>query len=209
MKLMTILLLSLSSLALAYENATVSRGNWTTGNMSLHEMVISVGRAGYMDCGEGVPLCGVMVLESGFGPRAYHHNEPCVHGLWPETGSYGSSDCVKPTSSDADPEDVAPCYDDLGFEIHEWEKHGECAGVRDSDDFFAQLCSLSETPLEAMQDVKDQGGSVDDMARALKEQGFPVYYVDTRDSQVYISACAASDGRWKIADVDNFAASCT
>jgi hypothetical protein len=32
-------------------------------------------RAGTMDCGEGVGLCGTLVLESGYGTGNYNHPE--------------------------------------------------------------------------------------------------------------------------------------
>ena len=83
----------------------------------------------FMDCGD-VPLCGVLTLETGLGPGAYHHDFVSVHGLWPETGSYGSSQCVAPSSSSSDPGKIYKCYDHPGgsgmapiaFEKHEWEK---------------------------------------------------------------------------------------
>ena len=56
----------------------------------------------FMDCG-GAPLCGVLTLETGLGPGAYRHDFVSVHGLWPETGRYGSSRCITPSSSSADP----------------------------------------------------------------------------------------------------------
>lgn len=39
---------------------------------------------GGMNCGNGVNLCGLLTLESGFGTGNYGHDEPVVHGLWPE-----------------------------------------------------------------------------------------------------------------------------
>ena len=38
----------------------------------------------YMDCGDSVPLCGTLTLETGLGPGAYRHGNVSVHGLWPE-----------------------------------------------------------------------------------------------------------------------------
>ena len=37
----------------------------------------------YMDCGDSVPLCGTLTLETGLGPGAYGHGNVSVHGLWP------------------------------------------------------------------------------------------------------------------------------
>ena len=93
-----------------------------------------------MTCGAGVTLCGLLTLESGYGTGNYNHTSPVVHGLWPETGSYGTSLCVPPSDSAADPEVVYSCYDqpgetaeqDLSFEQHEWEAHGVCAGTSPS-----------------------------------------------------------------------------
>jgi hypothetical protein len=63
-----------------------------------------------MQCGPGVPLCGVLTLETGEGPGLYAHPTPSVHGLWPETGAYGSSACVRPRVSAVDPAVLFPCY---------------------------------------------------------------------------------------------------
>ena len=52
-------------------------------------------------------------------------------------------------SSDA-PSALSSCYDDLPFEKHEWGKHGVCAGVKDANDFFTQVCALSAAPLKVM-----------------------------------------------------------
>jgi ribonuclease I len=70
--------------------------------------------------------------------RRYHHAAPTIHGLWPEVGSYGTSQCVKPADF-TDPTEVHGCYAADGgpdsaiisFETHEWDKHGECAGEFD------------------------------------------------------------------------------
>ena len=90
---------------------------------------------------------GVVVLESGYGSGTYSHDEPCVHGLWPQTPTYGSSECVA-ASSNSTPTELYSCYDDLSFEQHEWEQHGLCAGVNDAGDFFTQLCSITAAPLK-------------------------------------------------------------
>ena len=67
-------------------------------------------RDGKMDCGEGVPLCGVLTLETGYGGGYYHHAHPSVHGLWPQVGEYGSSACIPPRVSAASPTRLYPCY---------------------------------------------------------------------------------------------------
>ena len=51
----------------------------------------------YMDCGTA-PLCGVLVLETGFGSGNYKHQEPGVHGLWPETESMARPSASGPRS---------------------------------------------------------------------------------------------------------------
>merc|ERR1712159_251697 len=99
--------------------------NFTSRNVSLHSL-LSSGHPGRMDCGSA-PLCGVLVLESGHGTGKYAHSNPVVHGVWPETGSYGSSKCIKLQDSSS-PTKLAAFYDDLSFETHEWQEHGVCAG---------------------------------------------------------------------------------
>ena len=82
----------------------------------------------YMDCGS-VKLCGLLALETGLGSGYYKHPSPGVHGLWPETGSFGSSACVAP-SDPTDPTTLFSCYKDssqpdshqIEFETHEWDK---------------------------------------------------------------------------------------
>lgn len=170
----------------------------------------------YMDCGDAY-LCGVLTLETGLGPGAYRHNFVSVHGLWPEVGSYGSSACIKPSSSPADPSKVYSCYDHPGgsgmapldFETHEWEKHGTCAGVKDAADFFSQLCSISKDPLEVM-DAAKKAGHVDlsGYESRLTSAGYEVFSTDTANMQLMLSACAGDDGKWKLAAVANFSDKC-
>jgi len=169
--------------------------------------------AAYMDCG-AAPLCGVLVLETGLGPGAYQHVEPGVHGLWPETDEYGSSRCVAPVSS-AEPSKLSSCYnrsdeaDPLGFERHEWDKHGKCAGVRDSDDYFTQLCALAVQPLSVMTQTRQAGHSnLSGYGKALTAAGYAVFSLDETYSQVFLSACAGDDGRWILADVASFSNEC-
>lgn len=118
----------------------------------------------YMDCGDA-PLCGVLTLETGLGPGNYHHNKTGVHGLWPEVGQYGTSQCIGPTRSTEDPTKVYTCYNEpdtptahtISFEQHEWEKHGQCAGVADVEDFFGQVCSLADKPVSLMEAARKSG----------------------------------------------------
>ena len=160
-----------------------------------------------MDCGSA-PLCGVLVLESGYGQGKYSHSAPCVHGLWPETGSFGSSECLAPRDS-ASPDSLASCYDDLGFMTHEWTKHGVCAGVRDSTQFFNQICKLSAAPLATLSPLHDNQASLETMASGLKAAGFPVYYVDSSsNSQIYLAACGNAEGQWSLSDPEAFSSAC-
>jgi len=168
-----------------------------------------------MDCGETVNLCGVLALESGLGPGAYEHSQPSVHGLWPEDGSYGSSDCVGP-SDGADPTRVYTCYaasadDDgetLSFEVHEWEKHGRCAGAADADDYFAAVCALATAPVGIMTRTRADGGDLDAMKLAVEAAGFQIFDVDDDDSQLLLSACASPDLTWHLAPVASFPQTC-
>jgi hypothetical protein len=170
----------------------------------------------YMDCG-AVAVCGVIVLETGLGDGNYRHDSPVVHGIWPEVGDYGSSQCVAPSKSGADPTEVHSCYDQrsetrdeaLEFETHEWEKHGHCAGVKDESDFFTQVCGLSSAPLAVMAGTRS-GGATDLGAYVtdLMGKGFPVFDKDEDNSQVQLSACLGTDGQWVLAKVADFGTAC-
>merc|ERR1719198_2638608 len=88
---------------------------------------------------------------------------------------------------------VASEYAIIGFEEHEWDKHGKCAGVKNADDFFAQVCALSHKPLKIMDGKK----SLEAAHRAVVAANFEVVHVDTRNSQLSLSACLHSEsGRW-------------
>merc|ERR1711957_509328 len=133
-----------------------------------------------MNCG-GAPLCGILVIESGYGSGTYHQNVPGTHGLWPEVGSYGTSQCIKPSGSEANPTETYECYKNDGsgsqvtFETHEWTKHGRCAGVEDEKDFFTQVCGLSDKPISIMTQVKQGGGKLSEMSTALEKAGYEVF----------------------------------
>ena len=172
--------------------------------------------ANFMDCGNAT-LCGVLTLETGLGPGPYHHDFVSVHGLWPETGHYGSSQCIAPSNSTADPAKVYKCYNHPGgagmgpleFEQHEWEKHGRCAGVRDAVDFFSQLCSLSAPPLALMDAARKAGHTdLDGYRSKLEDAGYSVFSTDEKNYQLLLSACASDDGRWKLAAVEDFGSAC-
>lgn len=165
-----------------------------------------------MDCG-GAPLCGVLTLETGYGHGYYAHASPSVHGLWPAVGNYGNSKCVRPTVSAAAPTKVYPCYaadaNQLWFEQHEWKNHGVCAGARDADDFFGQVCALSSGPLQVLESLKSSGlKEIGEFGTRLAAAGYPVHSTDAYTSQVQLSACAGSDGQWVMSPVDDFGARC-
>jgi len=169
----------------------------------------------HMDCGTGVPLCGTLTLQSGFGSGVYHSKRAGVHGLWPETGYYGNSECIRPQNW-TKPSKVYSCYgtgeggDDhiLWFEGHEWTKHGSCAGVKDADDFFDQVCALARSPLQHFEKAKEDGADFHSMIQALKDSGYPVWSVDDENDQVLLSACAGNDGRWVLSSVSDMPSKC-
>lgn len=167
-----------------------------------------------MICGEGVPLCGVLTLQTGKGSGAYRHSKPEVHGLWPESGRYGTSQCSAPQNSKP-PTKVFDCYDQEGnsrsnnlrFERHEWDKHGVCAGTADAADFFSQVCALAAGPLKVMEGARSAHLDLVDTAEALQRAGYCVWETSTH-SQIELSACAGADGRWKLADSKHFESIC-
>jgi len=166
----------------------------------------------YMDCGANVPLCGVLTLQSGYGPGVYRGDKPRVHGLWPQVGRYGDSKCITPNSRAFDHE-IYSCYRDssvpknqvLWFEDHEWMKHGTCAGTSDDDDFFAQVCSLAARPLRIMERACH---SFKGMVAAVRALGLPVCSLDYRNAQIELCVCSAADGRWKLAPEADFPLVC-
>jgi len=167
-----------------------------------------------MDC-RTAPLCGVLTLETGLGGGKYQHDQPVVHGLWPQVDSYGSSSCTAPLSV-AKPAALAACYAPtapsaeaaLGFERYEWGKHGVCAGTVDAADYLDQLCSLAAAPLTEMSRARRAGLGLDESAASLRQAGFALWAVDARHSQLELSACAGTDGRWKLAGVGEFDSAC-
>jgi len=142
----------------------------------------------------------------------YHHRQPMVHGLWPEVGTFGSSKCIAPQNPES-PSSVFPCYadpdepDQLRFQSHEWMKHGKCAGVKDAADYFGQVCSLAAAPLKVLGGAVAAGQDLPDMADSMQRSGFCVFGL-TSNAQITLSACAGTDGRWKLADVNDFPRVC-
>lgn len=205
------------SVAAALHGCTVSSGDGIHSKSAGQKGTCSTQLAGHgerLDCGADVKLCGVLVLETGRGSGHYRHKHPVVHGLWPQTGQYGNSKCVAPRRS-TPPSKVFACYDqegeshssNLGFQRHEWEKHGTCAGAADADDFLSQVCALSREPLRVMDGARAANLDMADTAEALRRAGFCVYRLGTQ-KQLELSACAGADGRWKLAAVSQFSAVC-
>lgn len=173
-------------------------------------------RTNSLDCGS-TNLCGVLTLETGLGSGYYQHPAPGVHGLWPETGSYGTSACVAPSVSTANPTTLFSCYEDpsadpahqLEFEQHEWAKHGACAGVKDATDFFTQVCALSSGPLAVMTTSRNAGKTASaDFAADLAAAGYPVFANDDQYGQVELTTCADASGTWHIAAASDFVSTC-
>ena len=138
-----------------------------------------------------------------------------MHGLWPEVAPYGTSECAKPSLSTADPRRVVQCYDATGegtshiiqFETHEWEKHGECAGVRDARAYLTTVCGLAEQPLQAMTAARKAGGGLDAARRAVMGLGLEIFAVDEQHSQLLLSACSDGD-TWTLSPVEKFPEAC-
>jgi hypothetical protein len=118
---------------------------------------------------------------------------------------------MKPKNT-TDPTKVYDCYagdtNAIWFETHEWEKHGECAGTVDVDDFFGQVCALSKAPLAVLETAKEANKNFADMTQALKDSGYPVWGVDSTNDQLELSVCAGNDGKWIIAKVADFPSKC-
>jgi hypothetical protein len=209
----------LSSILLLLTALVAVLASSSSSDQSSHEITShnnNFKRTSTMTCGASVKLCGLLTLESGYGPGTYNHPVPHVHGLWPENGSYGTSQCIAPSQSSADPTKVYSCYNqtdetdasNLSFEVHEWETHGICAGVKNSNDFFTQICTLSASPIKIMTAIKNQGGDLNEMAKALTKAGYEVYAIDTTNSQLELSACSPSSGQWTLSPIANFSQYC-
>ena len=161
--------------------------------------VVMVGAG--MSCGVGVEVCGVLALMTGLGSgvqnvtggAVYGHPRPVVHGLWPQTPPFGDSACVAPSAGYANATRIYPCYQCSGtypgvvdtncsgiphhsptdFQDHEWSKHGVCAGVRNAQDFLAQVCALAAPPLRTLGAARSAGTTSLDRFKALLEAAAP------------------------------------
>lgn len=146
-----------------------------------------------------------------------------MHGLWPETPPYGTSACVAPLDT-TPPVDVVPCYanlscpncaDDgsaLGFETHEFGKHGNCAGVANATNYLDQVCSLTAQPLAVMARARAAGGDLDALASAVAAAGYEVFSTNAATGELNLSACSNRDykavGPWVLAPVAGFDVAC-
>ena len=167
-----------------------------------------------MDCSAAsTGVCGILTIETGFGNNVYSHpGIPRVHGLWPQVKPYGNSQCIPPTNK-TDPNFIYTCYDNgntgssmtpLQFETHEWENHGICAGVADSDDFFTQLCALAEGPLLVLENMDN---SVQEAQKAIISAGYEIFNTD-QNGQLQLSACLDGNGFWHLSAVADFVEVC-
>ena len=171
----------------------------------------------YMECGDGVALCGVLALQTGLGKGVYRSSTPLLHGLWPQTQGYGSSMCMRPRSR-APPDHVYDCYqqpgrptkDLLRFQAHEFDKHGSCAGVSDAHEYFTRACNLAAAPLAVIGRARTAGDSLglQGVEAALLIGGYPVWQVNHGTAEVLLSACAGTDGAWRLARPDHFRSLC-
>lgn len=175
------------------------------------------GHGKFMDCGEGVRMCGALVLQTGDAEGTYHHDEPVVHGLWPQLKPFGSSQCEPPRSRTGPPAGkIFSCYSKTGggkdhvlwFQTHEWTKHGACAGSQDAEDFFGQVCNLTTAPLSVMGAARAAGMDLGRTADQLQSSGHCVWSTSSGEGQIMLSACASADGRWKLAAVADFPSVC-
>ena len=85
-----------------------------------------------------------------------------------------------------------------------------CAGVKDAEDFLDTVCGLSQRPLKVIQEAEDSGDTdMESVAEALKEAGFPVFYVDGGyTKQIELSLCAGTDRAWRFAAPEDFEELC-
>mmetsp|Transcript_65538 Transcript_65538/g.156662 ORF Transcript_65538/g.156662 Transcript_65538/m.156662 type:complete len:284 (+) Transcript_65538:79-930(+) len=174
-----------------------------------------------MSCGSAA-LCGVLALETGLGSGLYHHAEPSVHGLWPETPPYGTSRCIRPKSKVA-PSSLPSCYrnqeaakdpeHEKEFVDHEWTKHGSCAGTINGKNFFQQICNMSEEPLKVMAAGLQKSHDIHALVSELEKANFSVHEIDSEYGQILLSACGVADASgnyvWKLAAEANFNESCS
>lgn len=198
-------------------------------------MTVATVQSRDMVCGEGVAACGVLALMTGLGSgvqnvsggAVYGHPFPVVHGLWPQTPPYGNSECLAPGNA-TPPTTVCPCYtcakgdtncsstkghSPLEFEVHEFGKHGICAGIANAEDFFGQVCALSAQPLDVLKRERAAGTrALSDFTKALEAEAnhTEVFYSNEHTMEVYLSACRnQATGKWVLAPSGDFAKWCS
>lgn len=184
-------------------------GWWISYLPDMNKKAVST-YAPVMNCGLGVQTCGVLTIESGMGKGVYGGLVHRVHGLWPEVDPYGNSECIEPQDT-AGPVQIFQCYSNdtsnnsLEFENHEWFKHGVCAGVKNSTDYFTQICNLSREPLCLIKNISD----FNQIQKILTLSGFEIFQVDTENMQILLSACRNPlTGKWVLSPVSDYPKVC-
>lgn len=173
----------------------------------IHNLNETLNTTKFMSCGNA-RACGVLTLTSGYGPDAYHHDTPEIHGLWPQVNPYGNSNCCNPLGNPSESiNSVMKCYSDSSFATHEWSKHGYCA-VSSASAYFEQACSLASSPLSIMTKLKQQSVSVGDMAVELQNHGFYVWDINTNYQEIELAVCSGSDQVWKFSGPHLFGTKC-
>ena len=149
----------------------------------------------YMNCDSvcGTPYCGVLTLQRGEGPRKYRHRTPQIHGLWPQVGKYGSSECFKsPVKTISN---LQSCYSDRSFAQHEWSAHGKCA-EKTPNDYFEESCALSALPLQIMANARAQGENLQTISAKLTQANFHVWNTNPATDEVSLTVCSGRDLNW-------------
>ena len=168
-----------------------------------------------MSCNKNVKLYGVLALCNGLGNGMYKSREPFVHGLWPTVGEYGNSKCISPKNNNITNINnekfvrASTCFSNKYLAKHEFKKHGECAGVKDEEDYFNQVCSLSKKPLELMKNIRYTGiTDINEYANIFEKNGYHVWYANSDTSEIELSAYANPNFRWILMDSNNFKKNC-
>ena len=169
-----------------------------------------------MSCNKSGDLYGVLVLCNGLGNGMYKNREPFVHGLWPAVKEYGNSKCISPKNNYINNYinnkkfvKASPCFSNRYLAKHEFKKHGVCAGVKDEEDYFNQVCSLSKKPLELMKNIRQRGIiDINEYADIFEKNGYHVWYANPNTSEIELSAYSNSNSRWILMDSNNFKRNC-
>ncbi len=172
----------------------------------LSYLLFLFGLNSYMNCGN-ISLCGVLTIELGIGKSVYNHTDVSVHGLWPQTGNYGSSGCVYPGGNPDDPIPIVSCYTDTNFQKHEFLKHGICAS-NSADNYFTQVCQLSSEVIPTIRDLKNEKKGIKEIANDMELLGYEVFSIDNTNGQLLFSVCADKENRWIFSKVKDFEEKC-